>query len=270
MPNTKTIKRLTKENWNKWSIAIKISPIILFIGVLKYIAHVFGLEMMELNALFSSLVAGTVFLIGFLISGVLSDYKESEKIPSDIATSLRTLMDDTNYIYKSKGSQKAYEYMDFQKAFSKSLIEWFYKKKNTEFLLNNINKMSDYLIELEQEGIQANFIIKMKNEQNNLRKTLLRVETIRDTDFIGSAYAIVEAMGVIIVFGLIIIKINPFYASLFMTLIISFLITYMFSLIKDLDNPFDYSSNGENGTEISLKPLHNWNKYLIEFEDKNN
>ena len=162
-----------------------------------------------------------------------------------------------------------FEFINFQKDFSNSIIEWFYKKKNTEFLLNKINKMSDYLIELEQEGIQANFIIKMKNEQNNLRRILLRIETIRDTDFIGSAYAIVEAMGVIIVFGLIIIKIDPFYASLFMSLIISFLFTYMFSLIKDLDNPFDYSSNGENGTEISLKPIHNWNKSLIEFKTKN-
>jgi hypothetical protein len=25
--------------------------------------------------------------------------------------------------------------------------------------------------------------------------------------------------------------------------------------IEDLDNPFDYVSNGEGGTEISLKPL---------------
>jgi hypothetical protein len=27
-------------------------------------------------------------------------------------------------------------------------------------------------------------------------------------------------------------------------------------LIKDLDNPFDYVENGESGTEISLKPIH--------------
>lgn len=30
----------------------------------------------------------------------------------------------------------------------------------------------------------------------------------------------------------------------------------MFFLIKDLDNPFDYTHNGEGGTEISLKPIH--------------
>ena len=47
---------------------------------------------MELNALFTSLVAGTIFLIGFLISGVLSDYKESEKLPSELSASIKTLI----------------------------------------------------------------------------------------------------------------------------------------------------------------------------------
>jgi hypothetical protein len=44
---------------------------------------------------------------------------------------------------------------------------------------------------------------------------------------------------------------------LFFTLLVTFLISYMFLLIKDLDNPFDYAENGESGTEISLKPIHN-------------
>lgn len=36
----------------------------------------------------SSLVAATVFLLGFLLNGVLSDYKESEKLPGELSTSL--------------------------------------------------------------------------------------------------------------------------------------------------------------------------------------
>ena len=38
----------------------------------------------------------------------------------------------------------------------------------------------------------------------------------------------------------------------------------MLFLIKDLDNPFDYSINGENGTEVSLKPLHDHILFLNE------
>jgi predicted membrane chloride channel (bestrophin family) len=257
-----TIKKTSRKFWQKWSIAVKIIPMLILIAVLKFLSHEFGLEVMELNALFTSLVAGTIFLIGFLISGVLSDYKESEKIPSEISASLKTLFDDTYTVYKTKDSESALEFMEFQKAFVASLMDWFYKKERTQSILEKISLMNDFFVAFDKEGVQANYIIKMKNEQNSLRKMILRIDTIRDTDFVGSAYAIVEAMGFVIAFGLIIIKIDPFYASLFFTLIVTFLIFYMFMLIKDLDNPFDYSENGEDGTEIPLKPIQDLQRGL--------
>ncbi len=248
---------------NKWAIAIKILPLVIFVTLLKFFSHKYGFEVMELNTLFSSLIAGTIFLIGFLISGVLTDYKESEKIPSEIAASLQNLYDDTITIQKSKNSDTARQFTNFQKDFVVHLKDWFYKKERTKSILQRISSMNDFFIEYEKEGVQANYIIKMKTEQNNIRKMILRIDTIRDTKFVGSAYAIVEAMGFLTAIGLIIMKIEPFYASLFLTLLITFLISYMLFLIKDLDNPFDYSSKGETGTEISLKPISDFSATLI-------
>jgi len=265
MTPSETYKKKLKTIYQKWSIAVKVIPILIFITLMKFIAHKFGFEIMELNALFTSLVAGTIFLIGFLISGVLSDYKESEKLPSELSASMNTLLDDTCTILKSKNSATALQFIEFQKSFINSLTDWFYKKERTNSILKNIGKMNDYLIEFENEGIQANYIIKMKNEQNNIRKMILRIHTIRDTSFIGSAYAIVEIMGVLIAIGLIVMKIEPFYASLFFTLLVSFLISYMVLLIRDLDNPFDYSANGESGTEIPLKPIHDFKIAMNDF-----
>jgi hypothetical protein len=105
----------------------------------------------------------------------------------------------------------------------------------------------------------------LKNEQNNIRRIILRIHTIRDTEFVGSAYTIVETMGFLIAIGLVFIVIEPFYASLFFTMVVTFLISYMFFLIKDLDNPFDYSIHGESGTEISLKPIHDLKSALQDF-----
>lgn len=242
----------------KWKIAFKILPIVVFIAISKYVTHRFEVDIMELNALFTSLVAGTIFLIGFLISGVLSDYKESEKLPSELAASMRSLLDDSLTIYKSKNSQAALRFMDFQKKFPVLLIQWLYKKESSKSMLATISSMNDFFVDMENEGIQANYIIKMKNEQNQLRKVMLRIDTIRDTDFIGSAYAIVEAMAFLTALGLIFININPFVVSIFLTSLVTFLVTYMLFLIKDLDNPFDYADKGETGTEISLKPIHDF------------
>jgi hypothetical protein len=259
------IHKSSKKIWQKWSIAFKILPLVILVAVLKFASHKLGFEVMELNALFTSLVAGTIFLIGFLISGVLSDYKESEKIPSEMASSIKTLFDDTYTIYKTKNSEAALQFIEFQKSFIISLTDWFYKKERTHSTLHKISMMNEFFIDFDKEGVQANYIIKLKNEQNSLRKMILRIDTIRDTNFVGSAYAIVEAMGFLVAFGLIVIKIEPFYASLFLTSLVTFLISYMFLLIKDLDNPFDYSIHGESGTEISLKPIKDLENALKEF-----
>jgi hypothetical protein len=244
----------------KWSLVAKVLPLVLSIAVLKVLAHLFGLELMELNTLFTSLVAGTIFLIGFLISGVLSDFKESEKLPSELTACLRSLWDDTYTISKAKDSLATEGLMAHHQSLLAMLMAWFLKKERTLVLLQKISAMNEYFVMLEKEGVQPNYLIKMKNEQSSLRKMVLRIDTIRDTSFVGSAYAIVEAMGFLTGIGLILIKITPFYASLFLTLLVTFLIYYMILLIKDLDNPFDYSNHGEGGTEVSLKPLHDLEK----------
>lgn len=256
MNTNEIVKKSTNRIWQKWSIAFKILPLLIIIVALKFLAHRYGWEVMELNALFTSLVAGTIFLIGFLISGVLSDYKESEKMPSEIAASFQTLWDDTYTILNTKDKETATAFIAHQKLILKSMMKWFNRKERTMTLLEMISHMNEFFVKFDTNGVQANYIIKMKNEQNSLRKMVLRIDSIRATNFISPAYAIVESMGVFTAFGLIIMKIEPFYASLFLTSLVTFLIGYMVFLISDIDNPFDYAGHGESGTEVPLKPLH--------------
>lgn len=45
-------------------------------------------------------------------------------------------------------------------------------------------------------------------------------------------------------------------AELFLVCAITFLVTYLVLLIRDLDDPFDYDENGRRGSaEVSLAPL---------------
>jgi len=257
-------KNTIKFLYQKWMIAFKVLPILLFVVLLKVLSHNLGYEIIALSSLFTSLVGGTIFLLGFLISGVLSDYKESEKIPSEFAASLEVLYEESYFVYKSKKSKTAKQFIGYQQEFVAFLGEWFYKKQRTRFVLEKISGMNQYFIDLEKEGVAAGYILRMKNEQNNLRKMVLRIHTVRDTNFISSAYAIVEALGAAIALGMVITKIEPFYESLLFTVLVTFLISYMFFLIKDLDNPFDYNAKGETGTEVSLKPIHDFENKIRE------
>ena len=72
----------------KWAIAMKILPIIIGIILTKLVMHQMGWEIISLNPLFNSIISANVFLLGFLLAGTLSDYKESERLPGELAASL--------------------------------------------------------------------------------------------------------------------------------------------------------------------------------------
>jgi hypothetical protein len=247
--------------WGKWHLLIKILPLLVLVMALKLGAHVFNLEVLSLSALFTSIIAATTFLIGFLITGVISDYKESEKIPGDLAASLEALHDEAQIIYMNKKSKEAKDYIEYHRSFLSSVEKWFYRKERTKALLDKVAGMNEHFAKLESQT-QATFINRMKLEQNNVRKIIIRVDNIRDLSFVASAYAVVEALVFFLILGLLLLKQEPFYESMFLSGVVSFMVLYMLFLIKDLDNPFNYSEYREAGTEVSLKPIRDLQERL--------
>jgi hypothetical protein len=215
--------------------------------------HWLGWEVISLNPLFSGIVAANVFLMGFLLSGVLADYKESERLPGEIAASLETIADEAAAVYESKKADAATQLLEYLHGFSRSIKDWFYKKEQTRHLMASLGKMNHFFIGLEG-STQANFIARLKQEQSNLRRMLIRIHTVRETSFIPSGYLIAEFTTLLLLIGLVLVKIDPFYESIFFVGVITFLLRFLGLLIKDLDNPFGYYE-GDSVEDVSLRPL---------------
>lgn len=248
-------KSLLSNPAKRWQLVLKVTPLLIPIVGVKLFFHWIGWEFLSVNPLFTSLVAATTFLMGFLITGVIADYKESEKIPTEISSSIEVLYDESYIINKNKNSQVSRAFHGFLLDFTAQLNRWFYRKEKTKNVIDYISAMNDYFAEFETLT-QANFVTRMKQEQNNLRKLITRIHTIRETTFVQSAYTIVEALSFFLIMGMIFLKLEPFYESVFFVALVSLIVLYMIFLIKDLDNPFDYMSCDETGTEVSLKPIH--------------
>ena len=238
----------------RWGLVFKTLPFVLAIIAVKFLSHNLGYEFLSLNTLFGAIISANIFLIGFLISGVLVDYKESEKIPSEIAASLENLADEGYIIYKNKQSQVAKDYLQKLADFNQLMIGWFNKKTKTAKLKTKLFEFNDFFLAFESLT-QANFIARLKQEQNNLRRLINRVHTIRETSFLGTGYAIAEIITFILVVGFIFIKIDPFYESIFFVSFVSFILIYMIYFIRNLDNPFSYSDKENLVENVSLKPL---------------
>jgi predicted membrane chloride channel (bestrophin family) len=193
-------------------------------------------------------------LIGFLISGVLVDYKESEKLPGDLAAGIETMADEGMIICKNKKSQEAKSFLQKLFHFNKALIDWFNKKEKTDSIMKKLSSFNDDFLNFEAQT-QANFIVRLKQEQNLIRKIINRIHTIRETSFLGTGYAIAEIITFILVLGLVFVKMDPFYESIFFISFVSFILIYMIYFIKDLDNPFGYNEKDSLVEEVSLKPV---------------
>ena len=237
----------------KSSLIHKALPIVLFVILLKAGVHYAGLEMLTINPLFSGILAANVFLMGFLISGVLADYKESERLPGELAVSLLAMRDEVSIIVSNKQAPEAKQCLTHLCTFAQAIEAWLYKKTHTGELTTMLQGFNAYFLSFESLT-QANFIARLKQEQSNLRRMIIRIHTIRETDFVKSGYLIAEATTILFTIGLIFSKIDPFHESLFFVFVICFFLNYLLLLIRSLDNPFGYYEKGgfEN---VSLKPL---------------
>jgi hypothetical protein len=72
----------------------KVFPPVALIAVLTAVVHRLGREVIPLDGLIPSLIAGAIFLIGFLLSQVLADYREAGRMPAEIRTALEAIHDD--------------------------------------------------------------------------------------------------------------------------------------------------------------------------------
>jgi predicted membrane chloride channel (bestrophin family) len=250
----------------RWRLAAKTVPFVVVVLALKFVVHYLGYEFLTLNSLFTAVISANIFLIGFLISGTLVDYKESEKLPGDLSASLEAMADEGLIILRNKKSEESRAFLFRLSEFNGMLIDWFYKKVRTEDLMSKLRSFNDDFLAFESQT-QANFIVRLKQEQNAVRKMINRIHTIRETSFLGTGYAIVEIITSILVFGMVVIKMDPFYESVFFVSFVSFILIYMIFFIKDLDNPFGYAQEDSLVEEVSLKPLLDSRKRLTAYAE---
>jgi hypothetical protein len=237
----------------KYNILLKVLLIVGVLILIKLIVHKYNLELISLNALFTGIVGANIFLLSFLLNGVLSDFKESEKIPGEIAAILITISDEFDSSYHINKNTVLKTGLGECLELNIFIKNWFYKKIKTKELMHKINTLYKFLSQLENV-IAPNYVARLKQEHHNLRKLIIRTHTIRETNFISSGYLIANTTTCLLLIGLVLIKIEPFYESLFFIGVISYLMLFLIILIHDLDNPFGYYEN-ISSEDVSMKPL---------------
>ena len=245
----------------KWKLAARVLPILVFVAVIKIVIHYYGYEFLSLNTIFTALISATIFLIGFNISGVLADFKAGEKLPGELASHIEAIADECVYSHRDHGGEAAKNGFLYCVDFNNSVLGWLYRKVKTKTVLEKIGGFTDIFFDFQSLS-KTSFISRLKHEQSEIRKAVMRIHTIREVRFSEAAYAIAEIMTYTIILGMVFLKIDPFYEGLFFTIFVSFVFIYMLLLIRDLDDPFAYYDQKHSVEEISLHSLEDLSERL--------
>lgn len=231
-----------------------VLPYVAIVVGVKFVAHFLGLEVITLNAIFSALIGANVFLLGFLISGVLADYKESERLPGELASILLTIADEINFV-ATKSVEPGFitDRLLAIRGLGELIQRWLMRTSRTAEVMTAIDDLTNEFAQLERHT-PANYVARLKQEQNNLRKLVTRIHTIRETDFVFSGYFIASTSTLLLITGLVFVKIEPFYESMFFVGLVTYLLLFLLRLIRDLDNPFGYS-DAASFEDVSTKPI---------------
>lgn len=227
-------------------ILASISAIV--IVVIKYIFHALRWEPIEQSSLHNGVLSSAIFVIGFLLSATIADYKESERIPPEFSANLEDMYSDAEAIHSM------YQKFDLEgfRAQLEKISEKFDSKLRTASrgVSEQIHALAPFFAEMERAGVPPNFIVKLKQQQILLlrhRKRLLYIQRIK---FIPSATILSRSIVVLVIGLLVLTNVDPFYGSLAIIGIISFVLIYMMILVNIIGTPFQAA--GKTRDDVSM------------------
>jgi hypothetical protein len=235
-------------------LALRSLPVVAFVVVAKLACEVRDFHPLKPNPLLSGVVAATVFLLGFLLAGTVADYKESERIPGDLAASLETCADEFLIVHAEQGVPVAAEGVALLRDVATGVLDWVHHRCDIDEVLRRLRALNAPFAALTPLTLPG-FVARLKTEQAAVRRMVLRIDTIRSTSFVAAGYTITELTGSLLILGLVLSDLGRRPEALFFTGMITLLLTYMFLLVRDLDDPFRYAKGTEAAADVSLAPL---------------
>lgn len=230
------------KRWRLFILIIRISFASAGFVLLRTLVNRLGLDVLEVSPLLSSLVAATVFLLGFLLNGVLSDYKESEKLPGELSTSLFVLAKEIKAIPVHTPGAPVKEDVQAIYYLCLSIIRWIKGEISTDEVMASYSLTHDHSVQASSWLKDSTLKGRLMAEMALILRAVNRIEVIRETDFAAIVYLLAYVASGVLCTGLTLIKgdSTSYYNNNFFLFSLSWILIFILHLINDLDNPFGF------------------------------
>lgn len=240
----------------KWKLMLTTLPVVVVAVLAKLVMErVFGwggwIDFSDVSAVLTA----AAFLVGFMLAGTMADYKESEKLPSELVTTLETIED----LVTISAIKPGFDPQPARRALveiAECSLDWLAKRAPIDAVYAAIDAMNPHFQSMDAAGAtpHANRAIVFMNA---VRRTVGRIDVVSRTGFIATGYAVLEVMVFAVVVLLLVSRFKTPVAEYTLIVCITLIYVYMLRLIRDIDDPFEYGEDlGRRGAaEIDLFPL---------------
>lgn len=251
---------------NQWKLMISTVPVALLAVAARFLLEAFLHDstgksfsgIMDFAAI-APVLTGGVFLIGLMLSGTMADYKESEKIPAELACCLETMEETVSWVAANKPAFDGPAQKKIIADVTAHVVDWLMRRRSHAENFTALENLNAVVKEIDKVGanIPASRFVA---EIHNLRRTVTRIGVISRTGFLASGYALLDILVAAVLLLLIISSYKADFGIAGKYIIIGFvslIYTYLWRLVRDLDDPFEYSPEGQQkgAAEIELFPL---------------
>lgn len=235
-----------------YRLALTTFALVAGLVILRWILFALGMEGMKLTALASSIIGGGVFVMGLVVAGTLSDYKDAERAPTDLASGLYAILREADAMNQVWGAPD----MPLMRERLVEVVNTLRRDiaaGNTRECQQAIEDLSKSFHELDVSDAPPNYIARLRGEQAGLRKAVLRVYHIQREEFLPSAYAMIVSFVAMILVLLMFTRIEGVIETLVTVGFLSFFFLYLLRLLNVINKPFKIGQErGEDDVSLFL------------------
>ena len=232
-------------------------PAVSVVLMLRYILQeVFDIGEVATFSEVGSVITGVTLILGFMLGGVLSDYKESEKLPASIAVALAGFRSTAHSGLLAKDLDVSIINARISTV-ANAIAGWFVGTNSEDEMWAAMSDLPALIVDLEKAGMASHYVGRLMVLNGELNTTLNRVAVVRNTSFVQSGYVLMTILVLVLQGSLAIVSFPSSIMSWIAPSVLSLAYAYLWLLVRDLDNPFGHSDNGGKGSgaDVDITPL---------------
>jgi len=238
---------------------VQALPAVIAVLILRYVLQeIFDIGEVATFSEVGSVITGVTLILGFMLGGVLTDYKESEKLPASVAVALAGFRSTAHSGLLAKDLDVSIINARISKV-ANAIAGWFVGTNSEDEMWNSLSDFPALIVDLEKAGMASHYVGRLMVLNAELNGILNRISVIRNTSFVQSGYVLMSLLVLVLQGTMAIVSFPSSIMSWIAPSVLSLAYAYLWLLVRDLDNPFGHSENEGKGSgaDVDITPLLN-------------